>query len=95
MVVECCLRAEAEGDDEEGESGGGLYAYLTGLEILCNTWSVAGVFEVDVNGRNAGRRARFCHWAEASEYLLEVTERAQEQLPPRALERWSISSTAA
>ena len=68
------------GDDEDGESGGGLYAWLSSLEVLCNTWSIAGVFDVEVGGHGSGVKARFCHWAQACEYLLEVSERAHEQL---------------
>ena len=66
---------------DEGEPGvANLYTFLTNLQVLANTWAVAGCFEADVGPAGATTKARFAHWADTSEYQLRVAEEAHQRL---------------
>ena len=37
-------------------------------EVMCNTWAVAGCFDVTVKTDAGSSTAKYCHWQEAVEY---------------------------
>lgn len=59
-------------EDDDTTATSGLYHYLSQLEILCTTWSVAGIFQVE--------GAPFCHWWQVQEYAFCCSEKAHEAL---------------
>ena len=62
------------GDDTEGDiSTASVLAFFNALEILTNTWSVAGIFEVEVDGT----KTKFAPWPDMVFYLKDIRKRAE------------------
>jgi len=66
-----------ENDEEpDDEVVGTFYGYIDRLEVLTNTWSIAGVFDVE----KGGLKVRFCGWSQACDYLRTIKDQAAVHL---------------
>ena len=63
-------------DDESDSSVAHFMEFLGRLEVLTNTWAVAGVFEAS----HESKMVKYCAWPEACEYLREMRTHGETAL---------------
>ena len=76
-----------EGEDEEETQmseakSAGLRVYFSSMDVVGLTWSVAGCFEVEwkPGPESSTVKVRYCHWAEACQYVKTFRNKAFEKL---------------
>eukprot|EP00972_Heterocapsa_arctica_P064648 9539025-Heterocapsa_arctica.AAC.1 len=62
------VHIDVGGADSEEERLGYIHAYFGNLDVLCNTWALAGMAEVEY----ADKRIKYAAWEETTAYYYEI-----------------------